>query len=76
MGVCYWLPDQEKREDEALCRQTGVVSDSHVLVLMEHFNHPSDYWRGNTAKHKQSWSFLERVDDNTVSFFKWLRSQV
>ena len=31
---------------------------------MGDFSHPDIWWRDNTAGHKQSWRFLEYVDDN------------
>ena len=31
---------------------------------MGDFNHPHICWRDNTAGHKQSWRFLDCIDDN------------
>lgn len=33
------------------------------LVLMGDFNYPDTYWEYNTAVHKSSIRFLERVED-------------
>ena len=38
-----------------------------ALVLTGDFNHPDICWRDNTAGHKQSRRFLERVDDNFLT---------
>ncbi|GAB0177908.1 hypothetical protein GRJ2_000256100 [Grus japonensis] len=63
-GVCYRLPDQGDRADEALYRQVGAASHSQALVLMGDFSHPDSCWRDNAAEHKQSRKFPECVDDN------------
>ena len=67
VGVCYRPPDQEEQADEALYRQIGAAWHLQALVLTGDFNHPDICWRDNTAGHKQSRRFLERVDDNFLT---------
>ena len=65
--ICCTPPDQEEEMDEALYRQIGAASCSQALVVMEDFIHSSVCWRDNTAGHRKSRRFLERIDDNFLT---------
>ena len=62
LDVCY-RPDQEEEVDEAFFRQLEKASQSQALALMRDFNHPSIYWKDNTAGCKQSRRLLESMED-------------
>nr|XP_048704947.1 uncharacterized protein LOC125636205 [Caretta caretta] len=62
--VYYRPPDQGDEEDKAFFRQLTEVTRSQALVLMGDFNHPDICWESNTAMHRKSRKFLERVGDN------------
>ncbi|KAM6334154.1 LOW QUALITY PROTEIN: cytosolic phospholipase A2 gamma [Alca torda] len=64
VGVCYRLPDQDDRPNEAFYRQIGATLHSLALDLMGDFSHPNICWRDNTAGHKQSKKFLECINDS------------
>jgi len=64
VGVYYRPPDQEEEVDEAFYKQLQAASQSQALVLMGDFNHPDISWEDRTARHMQSWRFLQSVDDN------------
>jgi len=61
--VCYRPPDKEDQVDKALYGQMGATSSSQALIPTRDFNHPDICWRNHTVGHKQSWRFLECVDD-------------
>jgi len=42
--VYYKSPDQKDEVNEAFYKQLEVASQSHVLVLMEDFNHSGICW--------------------------------
>jgi len=64
VGVYYRPPDQEEEVDEAFYRQLKVALQSQALVLMGDFNQPDICWEDHTARHMQSWRFLQSIDDN------------
>ncbi|CAM5165610.1 unnamed protein product, partial [Eretmochelys imbricata] len=64
LGICYRPLDQGDEVDKAFFWQLTAVTRSHALVLMGDFNHPDICWERNTAVHRQSRKFLERVGDN------------
>jgi len=64
VGVYYRPPDQEEEVDEAFYRQLQAASQSQALVLMGDFNHPDISWEDHTARHMQSWRFLQSIYDN------------
>jgi len=64
VGVHYRPPDQEEEVDEAFYRQLQVASQSQAMVVMRDFNHPDFNWEDHTARHMQSWRFLQSIDDN------------
>jgi len=49
---------------EALHGKLETASCSHTLVLMGDFKYPHICWRNNTAGHKHSRRFLERIGDD------------
>jgi len=64
VGVYYRPPDQEEEVNEAFYRQLKAASQSQALVLMGDFNHPDFSWEDHTARHMQSWRFLQSISDN------------
>lgn len=67
VGISYRLADQEVQADETFCRQTGAALHSQTLILMGTSTTLIICWRNNTAGHKQSRSFLECVDDTSLT---------
>jgi len=64
VGVYYRPHDQEEEGDEAFYKQLKVALQSQALILMGNFNHPDISWEDHTARHMQSWRFLQSIDDN------------
>jgi len=52
---------------EEFYRQLEAISHVQTLVLVRDFNHPDICWRDNTAGHRKSRRFLERIDDNFLT---------
>jgi len=63
VGGYYRPPDQEE-VDEAFYKQLKIASQSQALVLMGDFNHPDISWEDHTARHMQSWRFLQSINNN------------
>ena len=62
--VCYRPPDKEEAVDKAFLFQLQEVLHLQALVLMQDFIHPDICWDSGMAGGRQSWRFLESVEDN------------
>ncbi|TRZ14352.1 hypothetical protein HGM15179_012749 [Zosterops borbonicus] len=67
LGVCYYPPNQEEEVDNLFYNQLENVSGSPALVLLGDFNLPDICWELNTAERRQSWKFLEFMEENFLS---------
>ncbi|RMC22385.1 hypothetical protein DUI87_00699 [Hirundo rustica rustica] len=58
---------QEEEVDNLIYKQLENVSGSSALVLVGYFNLPDIYREHNTVEKRQSWKFLECVEDIFLS---------
>lgn len=65
--VCYKLPHKEVKADDAFFREKERALYPQTLTLVGDLNHANIYWKGKTAEHKQSGSFLECTDYNFLT---------
>lgn len=65
--VCYKLPHKEVKADDAFFREKEKALCPHALILAGDLNHANIYWKGKTAEHKQSRSFLDCTDENFLT---------
>ncbi|MBW6965411.1 hypothetical protein KXS24_24935, partial [Salmonella enterica subsp. enterica serovar Weltevreden] len=64
VGICYRPPNQDEEADELFYEQLAEAVRSPFLVLMGDFNFPDICLEYNLAQKKQSWRFLECMEDN------------
>lgn len=60
----YRPPDQWEPVDEAFFLQLQEASHSEALILVGDFKHLDICWENDMVGCKQSWRFVESVEDN------------
>jgi len=64
LGVCYRPPNQDEEAGEVFYKRLAEVSQSVTILVGDFFNLLDICWKYNTAERKQSWRFLECVEDD------------